>query len=156
MLVWLWVHSWWYNTTVFATQSRQSAKLFLQSQVFGIGTPPTLHPLACVPPPPPGTGGRDTPADERGVGSLGESQFRRGDIHCGTLYIYVLCGLRCVPNALVRLFVSGCYSRLSSRMGHPSLSYKLSWGGGGISAPKTARTQPCLVLFRCNPFNTHC
>jgi hypothetical protein len=24
---------------------------------------------------------------------LGESQFRRGDIHCGTLYIYVLCGL---------------------------------------------------------------
>jgi hypothetical protein len=22
---------------------------------------------------------------------LGESQFRRGDIHCGTLYIYVLC-----------------------------------------------------------------
>jgi hypothetical protein len=21
---------------------------------------------------------------------LGESQFRRGDIHCGTLYIYVL------------------------------------------------------------------
>ncbi len=25
---------------------------------------------------------------------LGESQFRRGDIHCGTLYIYVLCGVQ--------------------------------------------------------------
>ncbi len=25
---------------------------------------------------------------------LGESQFRRGDVHCGTLYIYVLCGLQ--------------------------------------------------------------
>jgi hypothetical protein len=24
---------------------------------------------------------------------LGESEFRRGDIHCGTLYIYVICGL---------------------------------------------------------------
>ncbi len=23
---------------------------------------------------------------------VGESQFRRGDIHCGILYIYVLCG----------------------------------------------------------------
>jgi hypothetical protein len=28
---------------------------------------------------------------------LGEPQFRRGEIHCGTLYIYVLCGpgVRC-------------------------------------------------------------
>jgi hypothetical protein len=26
---------------------------------------------------------------------LGESQFRRGDIHCGTLYTYVLCGCEC-------------------------------------------------------------
>ncbi len=24
---------------------------------------------------------------------LGESHFRRGDIHCGTLYIHVLCGI---------------------------------------------------------------
>jgi hypothetical protein len=23
---------------------------------------------------------------------VGESQFRRGDLHCGTQYIYVLCG----------------------------------------------------------------
>ncbi len=28
---------------------------------------------------------------------LGESQFRRGDIHCGTLYIYVLCGGKWKP-----------------------------------------------------------
>jgi hypothetical protein len=25
---------------------------------------------------------------------LGESQFRRGDIHCDTLYIYVLCAVQ--------------------------------------------------------------
>ncbi len=42
----------------------------------------------CAPPLVPG--GRGTLAGERGVG---ESQFRRGDIHCGTLYIHVLCGL---------------------------------------------------------------
>ncbi len=57
--------------------------------VVGIGTPPTPHPQASVPPSP-GSGGRSTLAGERRVG--GEFQFRRGDIHCGTLYIYVLCG----------------------------------------------------------------
>jgi hypothetical protein len=25
---------------------------------------------------------------------LGESQFQRGDIHCGTLYLYILCGVK--------------------------------------------------------------
>jgi hypothetical protein len=38
----------------------------------------------CAPPP---RGGAHSLARE----GLGESQFRRGDIHCGTLYIYVLC-----------------------------------------------------------------
>ncbi len=54
----------------------------------GIGTPPTPHPPASVPPHP-GTGGGAHSLAREG---LGESQFRRGDIHCGTLYIYVLCG----------------------------------------------------------------
>ncbi len=58
---------WW------SIASRQSAKRFLQSSAFG--TPLTPHPQANV-------------ARE----GLGESQFRRGDIHCGTLYKYVLCG----------------------------------------------------------------
>jgi hypothetical protein len=40
------------------------------SPIFGIKTSPTPYPRE----------------------EVGESQFRRGDIHCGTLYIYVLCG----------------------------------------------------------------
>jgi hypothetical protein len=41
---------------------------------------------------------------ERGVG-LGESQFRRGDIHCGTLYILVGLASRARPCAArTRLF----------------------------------------------------
>jgi hypothetical protein len=51
------------------------------SPVVGIGTPPTPHPQANVPPPPLGSGGRGTLAGERGGGTVGESQFRRGDIH---------------------------------------------------------------------------
>jgi hypothetical protein len=67
------------------SQSRQSAKLFLQSSD-GIGT----RRLCFVPPRPLWFGGEGhTRWRERGVG---ESQFQRGDIHCGTLYIYVLCG----------------------------------------------------------------
>jgi hypothetical protein len=42
-------------------------------------------------PPPFGSGERGTLAGERG-GAVGESHFRRGDIHRGTLYMYVLCG----------------------------------------------------------------
>ena len=53
-----------------------------------IGTLPTPHPQASVPPPPRFLGGGEHSLAREG---LGESQFRRGDIHCGTLYIYVLC-----------------------------------------------------------------
>ncbi len=49
---------------------------------------PTPHPQASAPPPL-WFQGKGTLASGKGVG---ESQFRRGDIHCGTLYIYVLCG----------------------------------------------------------------
>ncbi len=45
------------------------------SPVVGIGTPPTPHP----------GGGAHSLARE----GVGESQFRRGDIHFGTLYIHV-------------------------------------------------------------------
>jgi hypothetical protein len=40
----------------------------------------------CAPPPDQGGGAHSLTKD-----GLGESQFRRGDIHCGTLYKYVLC-----------------------------------------------------------------
>jgi hypothetical protein len=57
------------------SQSRQTASLFLQSSELGLPTPS------------PGFRGGHT----RLRGGVGESQFGRGDIHCGTLGIYVLC-----------------------------------------------------------------
>jgi hypothetical protein len=60
------------------------------SPVVGIGTPPIPHPAGeCVLPPPPVLGGGAHSLAREG---FGESQFRRGDIHSGTLYIYLLCG----------------------------------------------------------------
>jgi hypothetical protein len=55
-----------------APQSRQSAKLFSSRRNWD-------YPMG---------GGAHSLARE----GLGESLFRRGDIHCGTLYIDVLCG----------------------------------------------------------------
>ncbi len=57
-------------------QSRQNAKLFLQSSARNWAQ-------ASVPPPPLVRGGPHSLGGE----GLGESQFRRGDIHCGILYI---------------------------------------------------------------------
>jgi hypothetical protein len=62
------------------------------SPVVGIGTPPTPHPQASVLPPPPLVPGFASFGSLAREG-VGESQFRRGDIHGGTLYIYVLCGI---------------------------------------------------------------
>jgi hypothetical protein len=61
-------------------QSRQSAKLFLQSSELGL---PHSSPAGeCALPPFAWGGEGHTHWRERGVG---ESQFRRGYIHCGTL-----------------------------------------------------------------------
>ncbi len=49
---------------------------------------PNPSPAGECGPPPFNSGGRGTLAGERGVG---EFQFQRGDIQCGTLYMYVLC-----------------------------------------------------------------
>ncbi len=49
--------------------------------------PPTPHPHASVPPPPV-SGGRGTLAGEKGVGRV---PIPTKGIHCGTLYMYVLC-----------------------------------------------------------------
>jgi len=67
-------------------QSRQSAKPFLQTSELGLSQPLTRRRVC--PPHPLVWGGGHTRWRERG---LGESQFRREDIHCGTLYICVLC-----------------------------------------------------------------
>ncbi len=58
--------------------------------VVRIGTPPTPHPQAIVSPPPLVPGGGAHSLTREGAG---ESQFRRGDIHCSTLYINLLCGI---------------------------------------------------------------
>ena len=70
---------------------------FLQSSELGLPQPLTRRRV--YPPPRPvrsGEGG--TLAGERG-----ESQFQRGDIHCGTLYIYMYFVGRGVAKLLVRL-----------------------------------------------------
>jgi hypothetical protein len=66
-------------------QSRQSAKRFLKSSDLGLPQPLTCRRMC---PPTLWSGGEGTLAGER---RGGESQFRREDIHCGTLYINVLC-----------------------------------------------------------------
>ncbi len=63
------------------------------SQVVGIGTPQPLTRRRVCPPPPGSEGGAHSLRLARE--GLGESQFRRGDIHCGTLYINLLCAVGC-------------------------------------------------------------
>jgi hypothetical protein len=71
--------------------SHRVGRVLKFSPVVAIGTPPTPHPRAsCAPSPLVPGGGAHSLARE----GLGESQFRRGDVHCGTIYIYVLCGCR--------------------------------------------------------------
>jgi hypothetical protein len=64
----------------FYSQSRQSAKLFPQSSELGLPQPLTRRRVC--PPLVPG-GGAHSLARE----GVGEFQFRRGDLHCGTLYL---------------------------------------------------------------------
>ncbi len=66
------------------SQSRQSAKLFLKSSELGLPHPLTRR-LVCLPPMVRGEG--HTRLGGQGRGGV---QFRRGDIHCGTLGTYVL------------------------------------------------------------------
>jgi hypothetical protein len=75
------------QTRGLAAQSRQSAKLFLKSRNWDSPNPSPAG--ECAPSPPPVFGGGEHSLAREG---WGESQFRRGYIHCGTLYIYVLCG----------------------------------------------------------------
>jgi hypothetical protein len=67
-------------------QSRQSAKLFLKSSELRLPQPLTRRRVPLPLPPPPVLGGGAHSLAREG---LGESQFRRGDVHCGTLYIHI-------------------------------------------------------------------
>jgi hypothetical protein len=80
-----WLH---YFFTGSAPQSRQRAKLFLQSSELGLPQPLTSRRVC---PPPSGSGGRCTLTGERGVGRV---PIPTRGIHCGTLqasYIRTLC-----------------------------------------------------------------
>jgi hypothetical protein len=76
------------------SQSRQSAKLFLQSSELGLPHPLTRR-RVCSPllwcAPPLWFRGRGTLASGRG--GEGTSQFQRGDRNCGNLGIYVPCAI---------------------------------------------------------------
>jgi hypothetical protein len=72
-----------------------------------------------TPPPHPVLGGGAHSLAREG---LGESQFRRGDIHCGTLYIYALC----VLNTLT--YVSAVGSKIIRRLGKDLLHVLQSQG----------------------------
>ncbi len=61
-----------------------------------LGLHPTPHPQASVPLPPV-SGGRGTLAGEKGVGRV---PIPTKGIHCGTLYMYVLCGSQPVSTAV--------------------------------------------------------
>jgi hypothetical protein len=76
-----------YHELKVRSQSRQSTRLLLQSSDLGQLPPP--HPQANTSPPF-GSGG--VTHFLAGEGGVGGSQFARGDRHCGTLGIFVLCG----------------------------------------------------------------
>ncbi len=96
---------------------------------------PTPHPQASVPPPPQfwGGGGAHSLARE----GLGESQFRRGDIHCGTLYIYVFCdyNIRAIYKYVWVIFLSVTNVCISKHKKGPSLNL----GSGSQRRPSAER-----------------
>jgi hypothetical protein len=77
------------KTSLIDSQSRQSTKLSLQSSEMGPSTPSPAG--ECVPPPFGSWGETDSLAGEKEEGGGGPDSDE-GDIHCGTLGIYVLRG----------------------------------------------------------------
>jgi hypothetical protein len=72
------------------TPTHRVGRVLSFSPVAGIGTPPTPHPQASVLPPLWFRGEGHTRWRERGWESPNSNEWTM-DIHCGTLYIYVLC-----------------------------------------------------------------
>jgi hypothetical protein len=69
-----------------------------------LGLPPTPHPQASVPPHV--SGGRATLAGEKGVGRV---PIPTRGIHCGTLYMYILCAIyalrKCAYNTILQIAI---------------------------------------------------
>ncbi len=88
----------------YITEYRQSAQLFLQSSELGFPNPSPVGKCARCHPLVPGGGEHSLARD-----GVGESQFRRGEINCGTLYLYALCVLHLHPainNSRIRIRLS--------------------------------------------------
>ncbi len=85
----------------------------------GNGTPPQPPTCRLVCPLPPVSGGRGTLAGEKGVGRV---PIPTKGIHCGTLYMYVLCGQR--P-------LSGVHSIMMVKSAQPGKG----WGMGYTPSP---------------------
>ncbi len=118
-------------------QIRQSAKLFLQSLELGLPQPLTHTRVS----PPPLTlwfrGEGHTHWRERAVR---ESQFQRGDIHCGTLDMYVICAPPPLPpcnQAPSTSTLSGCTSYPHQR-----------WHASALSATPPSPLPPCWPSWR--------
>jgi hypothetical protein len=101
----------------------------------------------CPPPPPPVLGGGAHSLAREG---LGESQFRREDIHCGTLYIYVLC----VLNTLT--YVSAVCSEIIRRLGK-DLFHVLQSQGRPLTLQKYLRPVQleCIKIRLCRLYSVH-
>ncbi len=93
------------NPLWLSPQSRQSAKLFSSLRNWDSRNPSPAG--ECTPSSLGPGGGAHSLARE----GLGESQFRRGDIHCGTLYIYVLCDCN-TPKVWANQLIGAIYSSL--------------------------------------------
>jgi hypothetical protein len=106
--------------------SRQSDKLFLQSSELGLPQPLTRRRVC--PPPLLVPGGEAHSLAREGVG---ESQFRRGDKYCGTLYKYVLCAppyqSKSEPVFVNFLRSPGIDSQPVGSVRQPYLSYRPAW-----------------------------
>jgi hypothetical protein len=91
----------YYQEVLSSPWKRVILQYYTYSNVSTLLTQPLTRRRVCPPTPVLG-GGAHSLARE----GLGESQFRRGDIHSDTLYIYVLCGCTVtLEDAVISLLV---------------------------------------------------
>ncbi len=99
--------------------------------------PPTRM-LVC--PFPPVSGGRGTLAGEKGVGRV---PIPTRGIHCGTLYMYVLCD----PNSLPRFHQDDTNCRLYTWSNRPSAGFNFSLTSKKVKSGEHYRGTFFLIIF---------
>ncbi len=134
-----------FKNHLYSTQSRQSDKLFLKSRNWVSPNPSPTGECA----PPPRSGGRGTHPHSLTRVGLGEFQFRRGDIHCGTLCIYALCdtvhpGRICTITAII-----------SSKDMHPHSSKLCNCEKICSYGPLFINFLPFFEMFQLNNTSNH-